>query len=381
MNLPNSTQIRVAFWNLQNLFDIEPSPIASELGVSAISGWDRRALEARLETIATSIRGMFGGDGPELIGLAELENERVGQLLLTAIGRDDYVLLTAGGSQFPATGTALICSKRIFETDSAYVRGHLVHLRFPTADILEVRLKLVEADTELTVLVNHWPSRREPNSSAFRQTIASYAANLVDRYLRMNRREYLALADTERSRYLLQERWNRNLLLMGSFNDDPWDRSLSEILNAGYRLQATQQSEPIANKALLSWRAYAARRPQLFNPTWSLLGLPDQGTCVNPIEPGRLSVFDQMVLSRGLIAGKSGLKVMENERRVPHLECLSSNAMTDDCGYPISFNSETCEGFSDRLPLGLTLEMTTLSSFDTAVLSTRQGVNLSGESA
>ena len=196
VNLPNSTQIRVAFWNLQNLFDIEPSPIASELGVSAISGWDRRALEARLETIATSIRGMFGGDGPELIGLAELENERVGQLLLTAIGRDDYVLLTAGGSQFPATGTALICSKRIFETDSAYVRGHLVHLRFPTADILEVRLKLVEADTELTVLVNHWPSRREPNSSAFRQTIASYAANLVDRYLRMNRREYLALADT-----------------------------------------------------------------------------------------------------------------------------------------------------------------------------------------
>ncbi|MCH2201419.1 MAG: hypothetical protein MK102_05595 [Fuerstiella sp.] len=330
MSSPNSRQIRVAFWNLQNLFDIEPSPIASELGVSAISGWDRRALEARLENIATNIRGMFGGDGPELIGLAELENEHVGQQLLTAIGRDDYVLLTANDSQITATGTALIYSKRAFEEDSARIRGHLVHLRFPTADILEVQLATLGAHTELTVLVNHWPSRLERNSDAFRQTIASYAANLVDQHLRLNRREYLVLADTERSRHQLEERWNRNLLVMGSFNDDPWDRSLLEILNAGYRLRETQQSEPFANNALLSWRAYAERRPELFNPTWSLLGSPDQGTCLNSVGPRRMSIFDQMLLSRGLLVGKSGLKVVGNEYGIPQLECLSSDAMVDD---------------------------------------------------
>ncbi|MEO2036842.1 MAG: hypothetical protein ABGZ35_32605 [Planctomycetaceae bacterium] len=369
MNLPNPGPIRVAFWNLQNLFDIEPSPIASELGFSTISGWDRRALEARVTNLASAIRGMFDGDGPDLIGLAEVENERVAQHLMKAVGRDDYVLVTAKDPQLAATGTALIYSERVFANEPVLVRSHCVHLRFPTCDILEVQLTACANDADLTVLVNHWPSRRELNSDAFRQTTASYCAKLIEQHLKLNRPEYVELADSELSRHLLNERWNRNLLLMGSFNDAPWAKSIHDILNAGFSLRAMERPLPVPLHTLPSWRSYAGCRPELFNPGWSLLSIPDQGTCVDPADQRAIRIDDQMILSRGIITGSSGLQVTTDDRGVPALSCLSAETLAARSGHPMPFDCETYDGFSDRLPVGLTLEITPPAPAKTVVVS------------
>jgi len=332
--------------------------MASELGFSAITGWDRRALEAKLTNLASGIRGMFNGDGPDLIGLAEVQNERVAQHLLTALGRADYALVTTNHPQTTATDTALIYSRDVFDEESVQTQSHLVHQRFPTCDILEIQLTTLANNSELTVLVNHWPSRHEENSEAFRKTIASYCSNLVNRRLKLNRRDYLELSDTELSRHRLTDLWNTNLLLMGSFNDNPWDRSLKEILNAGYSLQAMREPIPFPQSSLPSWRAYALCRPELFNPAWSLLGQPDRGTCRDLARPSAMSVYDQLMISRGLVTGQSGLQVAGDSQGVPMMKCLSEETLADDSGKPVPFSCDTYNGFSDRLPIGLMLEVT-----------------------
>ena len=349
--------IRVAFWNLQNLFDIEPSPVASELGFTAIRGWGRRSFEAKVTNLADIIRRMFDGDGPGLIGLAEVENERVVQHLVEVVGRDDYAFVTANDSRCTATGTALIYSKEDFDEESVQVHSHLVHLKFPTCDILEVRLRTRANQSDLSVLVNHWPSRREENSDAFRQTVASHCASVIDRHLKLNRRDYVELPDTEISRQQLHRHWNGNVLLMGSFNDPPWARSLHHILNAGYSLRAAQQPVPFSRDALPSWRSYASYRPELFNPAWGLLARPDLGTCVDVTDQRRICVYDQLIFSGGLAAGKSGLQIVTDAQRIPVMNCLAASTLTDELGHPIPFACSNQSGFSDRLPVGLTLQV------------------------
>ena len=75
-------QINVAFWNLQNLFDIEASKLASDLDFTPVNGWDRKAFEAKVSNLAEVVRLMFDGQGPDLLGVCEIENKRVGEVLI-----------------------------------------------------------------------------------------------------------------------------------------------------------------------------------------------------------------------------------------------------------------------------------------------------------
>jgi len=352
-----SSHINIAWWNLQRLFGIEVSPIAVELGVSSINGWDRRALEAKIDSLARTINSMFGGDGPDLLGVAEIENKQVGELLLTALRRDDYRIVVADHPQVESTGTALIYSTRVFDEQYTRVSSHYVHQRFPTCDILEVQLKTTDTNTDLAVLLNHWPSPTEDHSEAFRQTIASYCSRLIERYLKLPRPEFLELRETELARHQLLDRWNTNLLLMGSFNDNPWESSIRDILNAGYSFLGTRELPAALKKGLPSWRSYSLCRPQLFNPAWRLLAVPDQRTCSVHGDHSSPVVYDQMMMSRSLMTGQSGLQVLADAAGIPQLKCLEASTLADSRGIPLSFDCETHSGFSDRLPLGLTLQV------------------------
>ncbi len=83
-------QFNVAFWNLPNLFDIEGSAIASDLEFTPVNGWDKQAFQDRISNLAEVLRLMFDERGTNLLGLFEIENERVTDILTNVIGRDDY---------------------------------------------------------------------------------------------------------------------------------------------------------------------------------------------------------------------------------------------------------------------------------------------------
>jgi hypothetical protein len=146
----------------------------------------------------------------------------------------------------------------------------------PTRGILEVNLTI--AGSPLVVLVQHWPSRLggAEQSAPRRRAAAETARRIV-----LARLDAARLAGCE-----------GDVLLLGDFNDDPFDPSIAVHLEA------------VRGKfALRGDRG----RTRLFNPSWEFLGTPDRGTIY--YSEG-WNVFDQAIVSRGLLE-PGGLRFVE----------------------------------------------------------------------
>lgn len=352
-------QINVAFWNLQNLFDIEASKLASDLDFTPVNGWDRRAFEAKVTNLAEVVRLMFDGQGPDLFGVCEIENQRVGEILIQAIGRDDYALAHVEHPDIRGIDTSLIYSKRVFDFDESKSQGHLVHLRYPTRDIFEVHLKVKANDSDLVVLVNHWPSRSlgRLETEPFRMTVASHCGRLLDDNLKLARKDYLQLKDDDASLEKLNSAWDRNVLLMGDLNDEPWNRSVMETLGAGFTVDHLEEPIKFARGCLPSFRSYASKPAWLFNPMWSLMSQPDQGTYYWAQAAQSMTMLDQFMLSRGLYFGYKGLQCRQSAPGIPDVEIFRPDIMRTRKGRPREFKRENRSGYSDHFPITTSLDV------------------------
>lgn len=350
--------VRTAFWNVQNLFDISGSAMAAELEFTPVCGWDQQALEVRLQRLAEIIRQMFDGQGPDLLGLCEVENTRVAERLIREIGRSDYRLAAAVPPPGHSLDTVLIYSDRVFELQADGVRGHSVDPRFPTLNILEVPLRVRANQADLLVLVNHWPSRRPGRLETLplRLTAASCCRRLVHAHLKVDRREYLELRDNDVSLFRLNTVWNRNLLLMGDFNDEPWSDSVLETLGAGFSSERMEEAVRMQRGTLPSWKLYSSRPVWLFNPMWPLAAVPDQGTCASSSTTQGLVLRDQLILSRGLYLGQQGLQLRERTPGLPDVRIFRPEQMTTRKGRPREFRLDDHSGYSDHFPITATLQ-------------------------
>ena len=113
-------------------------------------------------------------------------------------------------------------------------KGHNIHLRYPTRDIFQVNLKVKENNSELVVFVNHWPSRWKGKflTEPYRITVANSCGKLVDNILKYTKNEYINMNDSPNTLDQLNKRWNKNVLIMGDFNDEPFNRSILNELRA-----------------------------------------------------------------------------------------------------------------------------------------------------
>lgn len=139
------TDINIAFWNLQNLFDTGASAIAADLEFTPAEGWAEEGLEQKLDNLTEVIAGMHGGRGPDLLGLCEIENEellaRPTARVAQVTGRDGLRIAHADSPDIRGLDRARIYSNGLFEM-AAPATGHLVHVRCPSRDICEVPLRL-----------------------------------------------------------------------------------------------------------------------------------------------------------------------------------------------------------------------------------------------
>ena len=76
----------VAWWNLENLFDEENSPRRTEKLQRAIgadlAGWTPARRDRKVSQLASVIAQVNGGAGPDLLGVCEVENRFVLDLLV-----------------------------------------------------------------------------------------------------------------------------------------------------------------------------------------------------------------------------------------------------------------------------------------------------------
>ena len=74
------TDIKIAFWNLGNLFDINLSETALVHEFTPARGWAEEVLDKKIENLAEVIRLLNDdGQGPDLLGICEVENEKITQ--------------------------------------------------------------------------------------------------------------------------------------------------------------------------------------------------------------------------------------------------------------------------------------------------------------
>ena len=71
----------IAWWNLENLFDVYNAPdrpdyLQSQLK-SELKGWTEAVLTRKINQLKKVIERMNGGNGPDILGVCEVENAAV----------------------------------------------------------------------------------------------------------------------------------------------------------------------------------------------------------------------------------------------------------------------------------------------------------------
>ena len=348
-------RINVAFWNVQNLFDTTASDIAADLEFTPADGWTEEILAVKIKNLASVINLLHDGQGPDLLGLAEVENKSVVDALVAATGRSDLRVAHIESPDIRGIDTSLVYSTRVFKTPKASeMTPHLIHFRYPTRDIFEVHLTLVETGAELAVLVNHWPSRTlgQFESEPMRITVAQRCGQLVDNYLKLPREGFLALPNTAESLAHLNQLWNRNVLIMGDLNDEPYARSVLDYLLGAKDLDHVEEDlKPAGGRKIPEARSYCGKAAYLLNCMWPLLGRPDHGTYFFSGGTNTMSVLDQFLVSKGLYFGKQKLRLVPESVRI-----FAAPPIADGKGRPRAFDRKTKKGYSDHFPITAVIE-------------------------
>ena len=206
----------VANWNVENLFDTSDDPDNPGddefLPHNPTTRWTRVRYETKLDNLAQVISGMNRGQGPDLLGLEEVENADVLRDLVDKLEGKPYGIVHVDSPDPRGIDTALLFNRARFSLLESHAYKVALHWNHTTRDILHAVLEDRD-ERKLHVFVNHWPSRGGGTkiSEANRFEAARTLALSTDRIFR---RDPAA-----------------RVVILGDFNDEPSDRSIRHVLD------------------------------------------------------------------------------------------------------------------------------------------------------
>jgi hypothetical protein len=354
---PASESALCVWWNLQRLVRPGGSAIARDLDATAATGWTQAAYRQKIRNIAAVLRGLAGDEVPALVGLCEVENRRVADDLLDELGWDELRYADVPQENLDGDDVVLLYSAKRFSL-AGDPRSHNVNNQYATRDILEVLLRS-DSGEELLVVLNHWPSRMYPRSESLRISLADYCRRLFVERVRYPKNELFTAEGRARlpSRSTLATRWNRPVVVLGDFNDSPFDVSVDLVLRATRTRETVAEPPRLpSSRGVRGISAYLRLIPRLYNPGWRILtsyGGAPSGTVVYQ---GEWYLLDQAIFSAGMLDEK-GIHYQEDslgvfaERSVPAPGAGGSVEVLSRSGEPRAFDSATKSGASDHLPL------------------------------
>jgi predicted extracellular nuclease len=261
-NISNDGQaFRIAFYNVENLFDIEDDPIKidSEYLPTSRLKWTQERYEAKQLNLAKVVEAM---QFPSLLGVTEIENDKVLEDFAnqSVMKSSDYKFVHFESPDERGIDVALFYKTADFTVkNSAYIRIKMPNSSDKTRDILQVTGLL--KGQPLTVFVNHFPSRRgdKGDSEDKRIYVAEQLRKAVDAVFKKDK--------------------NMGVVVMGDFNDAPSDISMSQTLQAQEWTQSATTETPV-----------------LYN-----LAAPIDINTEGSIYYKGWSVFDQIIVSNNLV--------------------------------------------------------------------------------
>ncbi|TLP73036.1 endonuclease/exonuclease/phosphatase [Maribacter sp. ACAM166] len=316
----------IYWWNLENLFDIENSPrrsvfLNNHLG-SELSGWDATILDNKIANLTSIISKFNTNEGPDILGVCEVENEYVIELLITTMNSSlnkNYAFVISEGDDKRGIDTALIYDTTKYGPEQITFSLRIIK-RNSTRDLFQVHINTANGNKLICVL-NHWPSRSggELSSEPFRIMVAENLSYWIER-----------IYDEQGK--------DASILLMGDFNDNPNNKSISEYLLA------------INNRALV--KSNRVRLKYFYNPMHRFLD-SQLGTFVFG---NKFNILDQFMVSKSILSENTSLPFKMSSVSIVDYPELTSGAYKKPVkfGRPNSsrFNKN---GYSDHLPIKIVL--------------------------
>jgi hypothetical protein len=303
--------IRVMFYNLENLFDTIDNPETNdeEFLPKGDKKWDSYRYWNKINKTFQVIAAVGGKRLPEIVGCCEIESYAPLRHLVmnTPLSKYPYTIIHKDSPDSRGIDVALM-----YQPDKVQLLSkEYITVRFlsdtakKTRDILFARFKTPHDDT-LNIFFNHWPSRRggQQYSERFRVQVAKIEQQKLDSIQSANA--------------------GAKILIMGDFNDEPQNKSLGVLESAGMH----NLSKSLQEKCKCGTYRYKSK--------WNML--------------------DQVLVSPMLLEGK-GLKTSPADLKIYKGRFLLENEDTygGQKPYRTYLGPRYVGGFSDHLPIYIDL--------------------------
>jgi endonuclease/exonuclease/phosphatase family metal-dependent hydrolase len=311
---------RVMFYNVENLFDIldDPDKQDDEFTPQGFRHWNNYRYYKKLNNLAKAITSVGEWEIPALIGMCEVENEKTVKDLTrySPLKKMGYRYVITESEDARGIDVALLYQHDRFK----YLSHDCIRISFPdnprkkTRDVLHVTGEIITGDT-LDIFVCHFPSRRggEFESEPDRMHVASIVRTEVD--------------------CLMSIRTKANILIMGDFNDEPSNKSISKALRARENERNEENEKNELYNLFLSVEKKSKTGSFKFGDQWNFL--------------------DQIIVSGNLLNPKHSFHVLPETATIFQAGFLLTDDVTHGGKRPKkTFHGYKYEGgYSDHLPV------------------------------
>lgn len=307
---------RIVFYNLENLFDIYDDPVTrdEEFTPGADIPWTAERYELKMTNMAKVLQAVGEGDLPAIIGMCEVENRAVAEDLLSRNGlkEGNYILIHQDSPDERGIDVALAYREGVFRP-TRYQAMPVSFVERPddrTRDILYVSGVFKDAPNDtLHIFVNHWPSRwgGQLESEPGRLAAAAVLKKSVDSIFSSG-----PLA---------------RIIIMGDFNDEPYNKSIKDILGAGKDLEGNGP----ASLVNLMYPGFEREEGSYYYRDWDMI--------------------DQIIVSSALVTSEKGLALKGHEGKVFGPEWVMFRTSNGILRPNRTKGRDYYGGYSDHLPV------------------------------
>lgn len=348
MVFPQDVPVRIAFWNMENFFDpfVDSTKTYNAFTEDGMQHWTKTRFYRKRNNMYKAILAMSENRPLGILGMCEVENEYVLNALFeqTPLKKHNYRIVHYEGPDKRGIDPAIVYSLDHFQLvesavipyynpeDTAYHSRDILYAKFvaveggvstgSTTAIAKVpepvEGPIQTADT-FHVFVNHWPSRY----SGELETVGSRSCSAA--ILRAKVDSIVAAAP---------QGYQPKVIMMGDLNDCPTDPSVYDVLRARH---------PSEREAGC-----------LFNLFGKNEDLGFEGTLKHQAD---WQIFDQIIVTEGLMNDGEGLRYLEGSARIFHADFM----LEDDETYHgkklfrTYIGPRYFGGFSDHLPVYIDL--------------------------
>ncbi len=307
----SATTCRIGFYNTENLFDIYDDKHSNDNDFlpSGKLKWTADRYDVKLAHIKEVLDGINELSTLALIGMSEVENKKVLEDLLK--NDTTFQIIHYNSSDRRGIDVCLLYNPAYFVPLTSYLST------FDKSDNPDLFLREVLVvkgvlwNDTVHVLVNHWPSRREGEEKSETKRIAA------------------AMLTQEIIDSIIQVDASSKIVLMGDFNDQPSDKSMSIMLN----LKTSKKG----------------KNGELINP-FKALQEAGQGTCKYKHD---WFLFDQILISNS-ISNKKGFQFTDAE--IYHPQWLYYKNDLKSGPFRSYLGNTYYGGYSDHFPVYIELK-------------------------